>query len=54
MPPTWCAVSTWRGGGGAILWTLAFGVATVINVVSFDLFFIAPRGTSPSLMCNIC
>ncbi len=54
MPPTGDAVSAWRGGGGAVLWTLALVVATVINVVSFDLFFIAPRARSPSLMCNIC
>ncbi len=28
--------------------------ATVINVVSFDLFFYRPRGARRLLMCNIC
>ncbi|STK38075.1 two-component sensor kinase [Escherichia coli] len=44
---------------GVVVVALFYGrwpsvVATVINVVSFDLFFIAPRARSLSLMCNIC
>ncbi len=44
---------------GVVVVALFYGrwpsvVATVINVVSFDLFLSPHAARSPSLMCNIC